>query len=72
GTQTSALFYISHIAGCLPAYAARTGTRDYKDAILSLGKDLYEHWSRRDFDKEFIKRSIKLGHTVEAGEGCHE
>lgn len=72
GAQASALFYIAHIAGCLPAFAARTGTRDYKDAILTLGKALYEHWSRRDFDKEFIKRSIKLGHAVAIGGDCHE
>lgn len=70
-SPASALFYISHIAGCLPAFAVRIKTRDYKEAIMSLGKALYEHWSRRDFDNEFTKRSIKLGQLVEATGGAH-
>jgi len=70
-SHASALFYIAHIAGCLPAYAVRVKTRDYKDAIMSLGKALYEHWTKRDFDGEFIKRSIKLGQVVEATGGAH-
>lgn len=61
-SHASAMFYIAHVAGCLPAYAARVKTPDYKEAILSLSKAVYEHWSRRNFGCEYTKRAIKLGH----------
>jgi hypothetical protein len=65
-SHASALFFISHIAGCLPSFAVRVKTRDFKEAILSLGKALYEHWSKRDFDSEVVKRAIKLGQVIES------
>ena len=64
-SHASALFFIAHIAGCLPSFAVRVKTRDFKEAIFSLGKALYEHWGKRDFDSEVIKRAIKLGQVIE-------
>ena len=62
-SHASAQFYISHIAGCLPSFAARgkKRTRDFKKAIYSLSEALFEHWQRRDFKGEVDKRTIKLG-----------
>lgn len=62
----SAQWYIAHIAGCLPAFAARVNIRDFREAILKLGEELYHHWGRKDFESEFIKRAIKLGNQMGA------
>lgn len=60
-SRASAEFFIAHIAGCLPSFAVRINVKDYREAILRLGKELYYYWDRKDFESEFIKRAIKLG-----------
>ncbi|GFE58740.1 replication initiation factor domain-containing protein [Geobacter sp. AOG1] len=67
-SSTSVGWYVFHIAGCLPSFAARVNARTYQEAILKLGKHLIDHWKGRDFEKEFLKRAIKLG-TIMQEEG---
>ena len=72
GSDASAQWFIAHIAGCLPSFAARVNARTYQDAILKLGKKLILHWKGKDFEKEFLKRAIKLGTIMEQQGGNDE
>lgn len=69
-SQASVEWFVSHIAGCLPSFAARLNISDYREAIMALGKRLYFHWDKKNFESEFLKRSIKLG-RLEPLEGSH-
>jgi hypothetical protein len=68
----SATWYISHIAGCLPSFAARTGAGDFYEAMNHLENALAEKWFHRDFKSELQKRSIKLGRPLEIREESNE
>jgi hypothetical protein len=62
--NASAEWYVAHIAGCLPAFAARENVADLREAILKLGMELLKKWQGRDFEAEFLKQSIKLGQLM--------
>jgi hypothetical protein len=65
-------WYVAHIAGCLPSFAARLNVKDFREAILELGKKLYYHWDKKNFESEFIKRAIKLGNQLHREGGTDE
>jgi hypothetical protein len=67
-TSADAGWYISHIAGCLPSFAARSGDKSLDDALNSLKSKVSTYWANKDFIEELQRRSIKLGMTGGANE----
>jgi hypothetical protein len=64
-SEASTQWYIAHIAGCLPAFAAHLNVNNYQEAILQLGRRLYRYWEKKDFESEFLKKAIKLGKALD-------
>jgi len=58
-------WYVYHIAGCLPSFAARCGITDMENALDLLMSKVKLHWSNKSFEREFLKRAIKLGLATE-------
>lgn len=58
-------WYVTHIGGCLPSYAARMGIPSLEEALLSLMGDLTVYWYEKDFFREFERRSLMLGCNVD-------
>lgn len=65
-------WYISHIAGCLPSYAARLGINNFNEAINRLQNDLCVHWFERNFQQESERRALMLGQDIEDKEEDNE
>lgn len=61
-------WYVSHIGGCLPSYAARRGINDMLDALNQLQNDIGSYWFEKNFDEEVRKRLLKLGNEIELEE----
>ncbi len=67
-TLPSAEWYISHIAGCLPSYAARIGEMNFHEALNHLNNQICRYWFGRNYSEEFAKRILKLGYDVDLKE----
>jgi len=65
-------WYVSHIAGCLPSFAARLGIHDFNDALNRLGNEVTLYWFDRKYNEEFKKRSIKVGRPLDEIGGADE
>ena len=57
-------WYVTHIGGCLPSYAARRGAKDIKEALAALQKDMCLYWFEKKFQDELEKRTLKLGNEI--------
>ena len=57
-------WYIEHIAGMLPSYAARMGIRDIHDAARQLAQDITCYWFERDFLGKYDRRLLRLGFPI--------
>jgi len=53
-------WYISHISGCIPGYAAAKGYASLPDALVNLFNDVEDYWEspERGWENEFKKRRI--------------
>lgn len=58
-------WYVSHIGGCLPSYAARRGAKNFDEAMTALQNDICLHWYEKKFQDELEKRILKLGNEIE-------
>ncbi len=65
GLLASVEWYVSHIAGCLPSFAARLGIHDFNEALNRLGNEVTQYWFSRQYDQEFQKRSVKVGRPLD-------
>jgi len=54
-------WYVQHIAGMLPSFAARQGIRDLCDAIHELSNHVICYWYDKDFLAAYDKRLFRLG-----------
>jgi hypothetical protein len=59
-------WYVSHMGGCLPSYAARRGTTDMLESFNQLLNDISIYWFERDFDDAVRKKTLKLGNEIES------
>jgi hypothetical protein len=57
-------WYVSHIAGCLPSYAARIGEGSFHEALNHLSNQICRYWFGRDYSGEYAKRTLKLGNNI--------
>lgn len=63
-TLASVEWYVSHIAGCLPSFAARIGSKDFNDALNRLLNEVRQYWFSKDYSGELAKRILKLGNNL--------
>lgn len=54
-------WYVSHISGCLPSFAARLNINNRDEAITTLIEHIDGYWKQKDYENEFNKRTIRLG-----------
>ena len=60
-------WYVSHISGCLPSYAAKLGIKDFDQAVQRLCHDITMYWMSKDYKDELTKRMILLGRGINGG-----
>jgi hypothetical protein len=60
----SADWYFKHIAGCIPAIAARMKTDDIIKALYEMEERVFELWRNKDFSEKCHEKSIKLGYQI--------
>ncbi|MFT3786035.1 MAG: hypothetical protein QM770_07700 [Tepidisphaeraceae bacterium] len=60
-------WYVSHGAGCVVGYAARTGTRQIGDAIHQFMAEVWAYWNERDFDGRYRVERLKLNLPLPEG-----
>ena len=71
-TIASVEWFISHIGGCLPSYAARTGKTNIDEVLTQLGNDMCLYWFEKDFAKECERRALLMGRQLEDKENEDE
>jgi hypothetical protein len=54
-------WFVRHIGGMLPSYAARKGIREINDAMRELSVEIICYWFEREFNKTYDKRLLRLG-----------
>jgi hypothetical protein len=66
-------WYIAHIAGCMPALAARLGIASFQEAHAMLGELLNERYGVFGWQDQYAKQRIRLQQPVEDDEegGCN-
>lgn len=64
----AATWFISHISGCLPSFAARIGAKDFNEAVNLLNNEMCQYWFEKNFRAELAKRQIKQAHNPELEE----
>lgn len=65
-------WYLTHIGGCLPSYAAKRGAKDLTEALNTLQGDLCLYWFEKDFQGELTKRQLRLGNDHHMEEDDYE
>lgn len=72
--MTSADWYFKHIAGCMPAIAARMKTDDIIKAFIEMEGKVFDLWQNKDFSEKCHEQSIKLGYQIprKIGKDDHE
>lgn len=63
-------WYVSHIAGCLLAYAVCKQKSDQNEALEELTKELQIYFQKKNFTESYQVRSIKAGLTPEQKEAA--
>jgi len=72
GQTASPRWYVSHVAGCLVAFAARLGLRNLEEGLECLSASVRKYFAGRDYDERYVVKRMKLSLPLgEAGEG-HE
>lgn len=61
-------WYVSHCGGCLVSYAVRRRIGSLEAAIEEFRRDVLRYWGQRDFEEEYLVKSIKLGYSCESNE----
>lgn len=69
GRDAGCRWYVSHIAGCLTAYAARKGMADWSEAAAALLDDLNRYYEGHDFRKGYILKRMALGLPMDETNG---
>ena len=65
--MASADWFFKHIAGCMPAIAARMKTDDIIKALHETAERVFELWRNRDFSGKCRIEAIKLGYRGKLG-----
>jgi hypothetical protein len=72
GGTASAEWYVSHAAGCLVGFGARTEIDDIDSALGVLAEAIRSYWATRDFEERLRIARIKLGFDDTADGGAHD
>lgn len=60
-TVADTSWYVAHIAGCLPGFAARREKPTLAATLDDLFELLLRYWNARDFEQQYRVKSILLG-----------